>query len=115
MDYAVRDLAGMTRKSFDQLSDFAKSSRELQALGKAGTKYLRYSKGLGTLGNVVGIGSAIAQYSNKPTNGNAVRIGVQAAAIGTAAIPIVGWGVSLGISTADLIWGDQLYNYLDKK
>jgi hypothetical protein len=39
---------------------------------------------------------------------------VQGAAIGSAFIPVVGWGVSIGIGTADLIWGDDFYNWIDK-
>jgi len=50
-----------------------------------------------------------------PTIGNATRLAVQSVAIGVAFIPVVGWGLSIGISAADLIWGNQFYNWLDNK
>ncbi len=87
----------------------------MEALGKAGTKYLRYSKGLGTFGNLVGVGSAFIQFRNNQTLGNATRLGVQGVAIGANFIPVVGPAISIGIGTADMIWGDQFYNSIDKK
>ncbi|CAN1576321.1 Rhs repeat-associated core [Spirosomataceae bacterium] len=115
MDYAVRDLAGLSRKSFDKLSDFAKTSREMEALGKAGTKYLRYSKGLGAVGSGIGVLSAAYQAYNNPTVGNLTRLAVQGAAVGAGFIPVVGWGIAIGIGTAYALYGDQFYNSLDKK
>jgi hypothetical protein len=36
-------------------------------------------------------------------------------AAGSAFIPVVGWGVSLGIGVADYVWGDDFYNWVDEK
>jgi RHS repeat-associated protein len=43
------------------------------------------------------------------------RIAVAATAVGSAFIPVVGWGVSLGIGVADYVWGDDFYNWVDEK
>ena len=115
IDFAVRDYAGLSRQSFNQLSNYSKTASEVRALGATGAKYLRYSKGLGVVGNVVGVTSAGVQLIQNPTAGNATRLAVQGAAIGAAFIPVVGWGVSLGIGAADLIWGDDFYNWIDKR
>jgi RHS repeat-associated protein len=115
IDFAVRDYAGLSRQSFNQLNNYSKTASEVRALGTTGAKYLRYSKGLGVVGNVVGVTSAGVQLIQNPTAGNATRLAVQGGAIGAAFIPVVGWGVSLGIGAADLIWGDDFYNWIDKR
>jgi hypothetical protein len=38
---------------------------------------------------------------------------IQAAIAGTSFIPVVGWGISLGLGIVDYVWGEQFYNYLD--
>ena len=58
---------------------------------------------------------ATAQLINDPTAGNATRLAVQSAAIAATAIPVVGWGVAIGIGVADVIWGDDFYNWIDGK
>lgn len=35
--------------------------------------------------------------------------------IGAAWIPVIGWGVSIGIGVADMIWGDDFYKWVDKQ
>lgn len=32
-----------------------------------------------------------------------------------ACIPVVGWGVAIGIGVADLVWGEKLYNWVETK
>ncbi len=115
IDFAVRDYAGLSKKSFNQLNNYSKSANEVRALGARGAKYLKYSKGIGIVGNVVGVTSAGVQFIENPTAGNATRLAVQGAAIGAAFIPVVGWAVSLGIGAADLIWGDDFYNWIDNR
>jgi RHS repeat-associated protein len=114
IDFAVRDYAGLSRQSFNKLNNYSKTTSEVRALGTTGAKYLRYTKGLGVLGNVVGVTSAGIQLIENPTAGNATRLSVQGAAIGVAFIPVIGWGVSIGIGVADLIWGEDFYNWIDK-
>jgi len=43
------------------------------------------------------------------------RLAVAATAAGAAFIPVVGWGVSLGIGVADYVWGDDFYDWVDKQ
>jgi len=86
----------------------------------AAFKFLKtISKGAkigGVAGGVFSTGVAIYDFSNEKSLGNALRIGVQGAALGTAVfIPGVGWVISLGITTADYFWGDDFYNWIDKK
>lgn len=54
------------------------------------------------------------QLIENPTIGNTTRLVVQSAAIGAAFIPVVGWGLSLSIGAADIIWGDDFYKWIDK-
>ncbi len=77
--------------------------------------YLKVFKGFGYAGTAVNLGSAGYQLYNNPTSGNATRLVVQGAAIGAVFIPVVGWGVSLGIGAADMIWGDDFYNWIDNQ
>jgi RHS repeat-associated protein len=84
-------------------------------LGKLAKPVGNVLKGVGVAGAVVGVTTAGVKLINEPTAGNATRLLVQGAAIGAAWIPVVGWGVSLGIGVADMIWGDDLYNWIDKK
>jgi hypothetical protein len=89
----------------EQLAGVAKQAG---ALGKV-------LKGTGVVANAVGAISATSTLINDPTAGNATRLAVQGAAIGVAFIPVFGWGISLGISVADAIWGDDFYNWIDKR
>ena len=43
------------------------------------------------------------------------RTAVALTATGAAFIPVVGWGVSLGIGVADYVWGDDFYDWVDKQ
>jgi hypothetical protein len=116
IEYAVRSnyKSAQTRAEFSKLRPTQQAWRTTNTLGKTGAQYLKYSKGLGVVGNVVGVTSAGVQLIQNPTAGNATRLAVQGVAIGAAFIPVVGWGVSLGIGAADLIWGDDFYNWIDK-
>lgn len=90
----------------------AKKSGEI---GVAAEKYLKYTKGLGYAAAGAGITVASIQLFNNPTAGNSTRLGVQGLAAGAAFIPGFGWGVSLGIGAADLIWGDKFYQWIDNQ
>ncbi len=72
-------------------------------------------KVVGTGAAAVGIASAGIQLYNNPTAGNATRLAVRSIAAGSAFIPVVGWGVCLGIGLADAIFGDEFYNWIDGK
>ncbi|PWG77921.1 RHS repeat-associated core domain-containing protein, partial [Pararcticibacter amylolyticus] len=117
LEWAVRSSykSNNTREGWDLLRKTQKAWRTTNTLGKTGAKYLKFAKGLGVAGEVVGVASAGYQLINDPTAGNATRLAVQGAAIGAAFIPVVGWGISLGISTADMIWGDDFYKWIDEK
>jgi RHS repeat-associated protein len=84
-------------------------------LGKAAKVAGGIAKGVGGVASAVTLGTAIYQLAEKPTAGSAARVGVQSVAIGAAFIPVVGWGVSIGIGVADAIWGEDFYNWLDEK
>jgi hypothetical protein len=89
--------------------------RAASVLGETGANVLKYAKGLGYVGAAVGVGISAYQMIEDPTIGNATRLVVQSVAIGAAFIPVVGWGISIGISAADSIWGNQFYNWIDNK
>jgi hypothetical protein len=40
---------------------------------------------------------------------------IQAVIFGTAFIPVVGWGISIGLGILDFTFGDMLYNTIDNK
>jgi hypothetical protein len=69
----------------------------------------------GVAADVVSVGSDVINLAQNPTAGNATKLAVHTIAAGAAFIPVVGWGLSLGIGVADAIWGDQFYNWIDKK
>jgi RHS repeat-associated protein len=68
---------------------------------------------------VAGIATTGYQVSNDINNGKyysaSARTAVFAVALGSTAIPVVGWGVALGIGVADMVWGDDFYNYIENK
>lgn len=84
-------------------------------LGKAAGTAGKVLQGVGIATAGVGITTALIKEVRNPTKGNAARLAVQTVGAGAAFIPVVGWGVSLGIGVADLVWGDKFYNWLDKK
>ena len=91
----------------EEAGQFGGIAKQAGALGKT-------LKVIGIAGTVVSTGSAVVKMVEKPTAGNAARIAVQGVAIGASFIPVVGWGVSLGIGIADAVWGDDFYNWIDK-
>lgn len=93
-----------------ELIEYAGKTGELT---KGTGNYLKFAKGVGTVATVANIGYSTIQFANNPTTGNATRLAVKGLAIGTAFIPGVGWAISLGISAADMIWGDQFYEWID--
>ena len=89
------------------------------------TKQLNWSKGQ----NFVKTGSKILtkasfaitayQVGDEISNGRYHAATARAVVAGVAYsftfIPVVGWGLALGIGVADAIWGDQFYNYIENK
>ena len=79
----------------------------------------KYSKIGGKVCLVAGIAVTAYQVTNDVNNGKYCSAGTRAAvfavALSATAIPVVGWGVALGIGVADAIWGDQFYNYVETK
>jgi RHS repeat-associated protein len=41
------------------------------------------------------------------------RVAVLGLATGASFIPVVGWGVAIGIGVADVVWGDQFYGWVE--
>jgi hypothetical protein len=83
------------------------------------SKVLNYTR-LG--GKVLVVGGVVAtgyQVGSDIYNGDYYSAGARAAVFGVAAgaafIPVVGWGVAIGIGVADFVWGDQFYNYVETK
>ena len=71
-------------------------------------------------GKVLVVGGVVAtgyQVGSDISNGNYYSAGARTAVFGVAAgaafIPVVGWGVAIGIGVADFVWGDQFYNYVE--
>jgi hypothetical protein len=79
----------------------------------------KYLKGAGrALGaaNIAITGyQVISDVSDGRYYSGGARTGVALIAAGAAFIPVVGWGVTIGIGVADAIWGDQFYNYVENK
>lgn len=83
------------------------------------SKVLNYTR-LG--GKVLVVGGVVAtgyQVGSDISNGDYYSAGARAAVFGVAAgaafIPVVGWGVAIGIGVADYVWGDQFYNYVETR
>lgn len=80
------------------------------------SKVLNYARVGGKVLGVAGIAATGYQVYNDWDNGNYASAGargtVALVAAGAAFIPVVGWGVAIGIGVADYVWGDQLYYYL---
>ena len=91
----------------EEASQLAGLANQAGALGKT-------LKGVSIAGTVISVGSAALQFAQHPTAGSATRLAVQGVAIGASFIPVLGWGVSLGIGIADTIWGDDFYKWIDK-
>jgi hypothetical protein len=116
IEYAIRNnyKSATTNNEFNKLRPSQKAWRISNTLGKTGASYLKITKGFGVAGNIFGVTSAGVMLYQNPTAGNATRLAVQGVAIGAAFIPVVGWGISLGIGAADVIWGDDFYNWIDR-
>ncbi len=71
-------------------------------------------KGVSVAATAVDMGAATIKLINDPTLGNATRVAVKAAIIGTASIPVVGWSASLVLGIVEAAYGDKLYNWIDK-
>jgi RHS repeat-associated protein len=66
--------------------------------------------------NVVVTGyQVVGDISNQNYYSAGTRVAVAGLAAGAAFIPVVGWGIAIGIGVADAIWGDQFYSYVENK
>jgi hypothetical protein len=74
-------------------------------------------KGAGKITGVAGVVITGVQATNDIIEGEyysaGARVAVWGAAAGAAAIPVVGWGLAIGIGVADVIWGEQFYNWVE--
>jgi RHS repeat-associated protein len=65
--------------------------------------------------NIVATGVEVGQDWNEGKYKNAgARVLVAGIAAGAAFIPVVGWGIALGIGIADYTWGDDFYKWVEK-
>ena len=104
----VDDAARTAAVGTEEAAQLAGAAKQVGALAKT-------LKGVSLVGTAVSVTSAGVKLYKNPTAGNATRLAVQGAAVGAAFIPVVGWGISLGIGIADAIWGDDFYNWIDKR
>lgn len=72
-------------------------------------------KTTGLVADAVSIAIDGAKAYNTPTKGILLKVAVDIIGTGTAFIPGVGWGISLGIGIADVLWADYLYDWVDNK
>ncbi len=118
-DYAVRSYNNESAKAFNKLSSRQKTMKSVRAIGKVGTKYIRFFKVAGRISSVANIAvtadDVITDYQNGKTASAIGRTSVFLITAGAAFIPVVGPAISLGLGAADACCGDKLYNYLDKK
>ncbi len=116
--YLARNASSITGKSYSiqKMGDIVIRSRIGNVITNA--KYLNYARisgrALGVVGSAYGIVTAGVDIINNPTAGNCTKLAIRSFAVGAAFIPVVGWGVSLGIGMADAIWGDEFYDWIDK-
>ena len=80
-------------------------------------KYLKGLKKAGQASSILGVfitgGLVINDYSKGKYYKGSARLGVAAIELGTARIPYGGPFISLGITAADCIWGDQFYEWVE--
>jgi RHS repeat-associated protein len=116
LEFTVRNnyKSGKTRSQFKKLSSKEKNWRYKNTLGKTGSKYLKLTKGLGVIGTTVGVIDASVKVYDNPSAGNTTRLVMQGIIIGSSAIPVAGWAISLSLATVDVIFGDQIYNSIDR-
>ena len=83
------------------------------------SKVLNVTRVAGKVCFVAGVVTTGISVFDDIDNGNYYSAGTRTAVYGVAAgaafIPVVGWGVSIGIGVADTIWGDQFYEWVEIK
>jgi RHS repeat-associated protein len=83
------------------------------------SKVLKYARvGGKVLGaaNILATGYEISQdWNDGKYKSASARATVYGVAAGAAFIPVVGWGVSIGIGVLDYMYGDEFYNWLEKQ
>lgn len=57
----------------------------------------------------------IETYQKGKYYSGATRLAVAGIAADFAFIPVVGWGLAIGIGIADAIWGDEFYAYVENQ
>ncbi|PKQ63383.1 hypothetical protein BZG02_08330 [Labilibaculum filiforme] len=83
------------------------------------SKVLNTTRVAGKVCVVAGVVTTGISVYNDIDNGDYYSAGTRTAVYGVAAgvafIPVVGWGLSIGIGVADAVWGDQFYNWVETK
>ena len=85
--------------------------RELQFAGKLAKPLTR---GIAVVNVISTTTAATDDFVHGRYKSGSARLAVWGVAAGAAFIPVVGWGLSIGIGVADAIWGDDFYNYVEK-
>lgn len=71
-------------------------------------------KGLMVVGLAATAWDAGKDFNDGKWKSGSAKLVVNGIAAGAAFIPVVGWGVSIGIATLDYAYGDQFYNWVEK-
>lgn len=105
---ALSNAANNAANGTEEAAQLVGTAKQAGALGKV-------LKTTGLVADAVSIAIDGAKAYNTPTKGNLLKVAVDIIGTGTAFIPGVGWGISLGIGIADVLWGDYLYDWVDNK
>jgi RHS repeat-associated protein len=105
----------MSRFEFDNLSKLKAYELRTKALGSAGSKYFSVANKMGGAANGFSFIAAGYIFVNEPSAGNGARLIIHTTATASTLIPGAGWAISMGISAADVLWGEDFYEFIDKK
>jgi RHS repeat-associated protein len=94
------------------------AKKGINAVEDLGTLAKPASNVLGVLGattSAINIGTATVEFAQNPSYGSGTKVAVQAfAAAAPLIFPGAGLAISIGISVADMIWGEQFYKKIDE-
>jgi hypothetical protein len=114
VSYGIGLVSSMIGASARGLTTTSAAAIEMQAAKMIG-KIATVARITGIVGNVINVGVNVGIIIDKPTTPSSyARLGVTALSIGLSAIPGVGSGCSLLVSTIDMNGGfNWLYNWVD--
>lgn len=86
----------------------------LDDIGKYGKVVKGGAKIVAGAGMLLGAYDAGQDFIDGRYKSGTAKLIVTGAATAASFIPVVGWGVALGIGVADYFWGDEFYDWLEK-